>query len=265
MEEEISLVEIFGILKKRIPLIMLTTLIGLTVASLFTIFFIVPQYSAASQLIVLSKTDNSTGSNVQNEVNGNVLLINTYKDLIKGDLVLDTVQKKIGLENNLHLSSAEINKMITIEQSENSQMFKIVATSDNGKESADLANTTAAVFQEKAQEVLDVSKVTVTAKAQESSLPVSPNVKLNVMIGAILGLMIGVGIAFLFELLDKTIKDERFIVESAGLPLLGAVNEMNKKMLSSSTGEQLTTSLHPLHDRNGKLVIDNFRRKRSRV
>lgn len=265
MEEEISLVEIFGVLKKRIPLMLLTTLIGLVIASVVTIFFITPQYEASSQLIVLSKTDSSASANVQSDVNGNVLLINTYKDLIKGDLVMDAVQKKVSAENGIHLSAAEINNMITIEQSENSQMFKIVATTDDATKSATLANTTAMVFQEKAQEVLDVSKVTITAKAQASDKPVSPNTKLNVAIGAVIGLMLGVGIAFVLELLDKTIKDERFITETAGLPLLGAVNEMNKKMLSNSTGDVLIDTLRPLHDETGKIVTDSSRRKRNRV
>lgn len=47
-------------------------------------------------------------------------------------------------------------------------------------------------------------------------------------------MLIGVGLAFLIELVDKTMKDERFIVETLELPVLGQVSEINPKELIRS-------------------------------
>ena len=81
MEEMVSLGEMFILLKKRLLLIILTTVVRLAGALAVTHFFITPKFSASTELIVQSK-NNSTVVNLQSDVNANVLLINTYKDMI---------------------------------------------------------------------------------------------------------------------------------------------------------------------------------------
>ncbi len=49
-----------------------------------------------------------------------------------------------------------------------------------------------------------------TTLFRSNTTPVSPNNKLNLVIGLVLGMMVGVGLAFLFELLDRTVKDEKY-------------------------------------------------------
>lgn len=231
MEETISLGEIFGILKKRLVLIIFSFLIGLAVAAGVTFFLITPKYSSSAELIVQSKND-SSNVNLQADVNANVLLINTYKDMIMGDVVLNDVQDKLAKDMSYDLSKGELKEIVSVVQSQNSQMFQIQATTDNPDKAADIANVTADIFKEKATDVLDVNKVTITSQAQVNPSPVSPNNKLNVAIGAVLGLMVGIGLAFLLELLDKTVKDERIITEELDLPIMGIVSEISSKELS---------------------------------
>ncbi|WP_071131756.1 YveK family protein [Enterococcus timonensis] len=229
MEETISLGEIFGILKKRLGLILIMTVVGTLLAGFLTFFIITPKYSSEAQLIVTLPQSEQTSVN---DVNANLMMLNTYKDLIKGNAVLSEVQTRAEAENNFKGSVGTLNGMINVTQSQNSQMFSIVATSDNAYEAEAIANITAAVFQEKVIEILKVDKVSVISDAEANLTPVSPNKKLNIAIGLVLGLMIGVGIAFLIELLDKTVKDNRFIQDELGLVILGSVQEMTAKELS---------------------------------
>lgn len=264
MEETISLQEIFGILKKRLPLIIITTVLGTLIAGFLTFFVITPKYSSEAQLIVtIPQTDQTS----VNDVNANLMMLNTYKDLIKGNAVLSEVQKRAAEESNFEGSVGDLSEMISVTQSQNSQMFSIVATSTNAYEAESLANITATVFQEKVIEILTVDKISVISDAKVNLTPISPNKKLNLAIGLVLGLMIGVGIAFLIEFLDKTVKDERFITEELGLTLLGAVPEMNPKELAVKV--KTTKTQAPKHSRpstpaeNGK--TQTSRRSRSRV
>lgn len=231
MEETISLGELFEILRKRWLLILATTLAGFALAAGVTFFLITPKYSSSAEMIVQSKAENMN-TNLQ-DVNANVLLINTYKDMILGDVVINDVQRELEQNYGQSLTKSELKSVISVNQSQNSQMFQIVATVDNPDHATDIANVTAQVFQSKATDVLNVNKVTITSAAQSNPTPVSPNNMLNVVIGGLLGLMIGVGLAFLLELLDKTVKDERFVTEELGLPILGDVNEMTKKELEN--------------------------------
>ena len=70
---------------------------------------------------------------------------------------------------------------------------------------------------------IDVSNIRVTEKAVLPRFPVSPNKKRNLMLGIIFGLMIGIGISFLREYLDRTIRTEEDVQRYLGLPVLSVI------------------------------------------
>src|SRR5690606_14281896 len=88
------------------------------------------------------------------------------------------------------------------------------------------ANTTAEVFEEEIPKLMNVDNVNILSPAMvgENPQPVDPNPTLNMAIGAVIGLMIGVGIAFLLEYLDTSIKAERDVEEILDLPILGLIS-----------------------------------------
>lgn len=241
MEETLRLEDLVQILKKKVAWIVLTMVAGIGLAAGVTFFLITPKYDSTAQLIVQNQEAEGSSGNLQNDINGNVLMINTYKDMIKSDLVIDAVQKKLQDEYQYVYSNSGLKNSLEVEQAQNSQMFQITATSSEPRKAALIANITAITFQEKAEEVLAVSKVTITSEAGVSAKAVFPNNQLNLLIGSVVGMLIGVGLAFLIELVDKTMKDERFIVETLGLPVLGQVSEINPKELIRSRRIVVTT------------------------
>lgn len=258
MEETISLKEIFEILKKHITTILMCMFAGLALAGVATFFIITPKYDSQAQLIVkLPRTDTTNAG----DVNTNLLMINTYKDMITGDLVMNTVQDRLESEYKLDKTVGELKSAIQVQQSQNSQMFSIVATDTKPVDAEHIANTTAKVFQENAKDVLDVDKISIISDAQASMTPVSPNNKLNLAIGLVLGLMVGVGLAFLLELLDRTVKDSRFVAENLGLTILGSVPQMSDKELKKTTKPVAAVQ----QQTSAKNTPDKARRSRSRV
>ncbi|MFI3620043.1 YveK family protein [Enterococcus avium] len=241
MKETLRLEDLVQILKKKAAWIVLTTVAGIGLAAGVTFFLITPKYDSTAQLIAQNQEAEGSSGNLQNDINGNVLMINTYKDMIKSDLVIDAVQKKLQDEYQYVYSNSGLKNSLEVEQAQNSQMFQITATSSEPRKAALIANITAITFQEKAEEVLAVSKVTITSEAGVSAKAVFPNNQLNLLIGSVVGMLIGVGLAFLIELVDKTMKDERFIVETLGLPVLGQVSEINPKELIRSRRIVVTT------------------------
>ncbi len=75
----------------------------------------------------------------------------------------------------------------------------------------------------------NVDKISVISQATANTTPVSPNNRLNLAIGAVLGLMIGIGLAFVREFMDKTVKDDSFITETLQYANLGTVPKMSAK------------------------------------
>ena len=258
MEETISLKEIFDILKKHVAAILISMFAGLALASVATFFIITPKYNSQAQLIVkLPRTDATNAG----DVNTNLLMINTYKDMITGDLVMTTVKDRLESEYDLDKTVSELKGAIQVQQSQNSQMFSIVATDTKPVDAEHIANTTAKVFQENAKDVLDVDKISIISNAQASMTPVSPNNKLNLAIGLVIGMMVGVGLAFLLELLDRTVKDSRFVAENLGFTILGSVPQMTDKELKKTTKSIVAVQKQD----NSTTKQDKARRSRSRV
>lgn len=233
MEEEISLLEIFEIIKKRIAMILIMALVGAGLAGAVTFFVITPKYSASAELIVQGKNDANSTNNLQADVNANVLMINTYKDMIMGKMILTRVQQELANNMNYDLSVTQLKDMISVIQSNQSQVFQIQATSTNPTQAMDIANETAQMFQKSAAEAIDVNKVTITSDAELPTKPVSPNNKLNIAVGFVVGLMLGIGLAFLLAFLDKSIKNQKFITEELELPILGVITQVDKKDLKA--------------------------------
>lgn len=72
--------------------------------------------------------------------------------------------------------------------------------------------------------------------AQAASIPTSPSspkTSRNTLLGAVLGLLLGLGLAFLLERLDRRIREPKDLERIYGLPLLGVIPE--SKALSRST------------------------------
>ena len=234
MEEVVSLQEIALVLKKRVLLIFSMMILGVVALAGMTFFLITPKYGTDTQLVVQSNQETLTNANLQSDLTGNVMMVNTYKDLIKSDVVLDQVSLQLAKEDGIQYTSNELNKMISVTQSQNSQMFSIRVVSINAKEAMEIANKTAMIFKEKAVEILKVDKVSIISPAKLQKTPVSPNKKLNLLIGAVIGLLLGFLIVFLLEFLDKTVKDTKFIENDLDLPLLGEVSVLTNKELQSS-------------------------------
>lgn len=238
MEEDISLIELITIVKKRLALIIHITLIGLLISAIYTFFIAIPSYNANTQLLVnrVQSTDIQ-----QSDINTNLQLINTYKDIIKGPVILDDVRT----QTSIALTHTQLSNKITITNESNSQVFSIRVDDTNPYVAAEIANTTASVFQKKLKNVMNVDNITIISPAVPNMSPVSPNNNLHLIIGFVLGGVIGVSIAFLLEFLDNTAKDEQFITNELVWASLGVISKMNPEDLA---GDKQTSIMTPLEE-----------------
>lgn len=257
MEKTISVKQVFELLRKRLGLILIGGLLGLFLSGIIVFFILTPKYSSQTQLVVtLPQTENT---NV-NDVNTNLQMINTYKDIITGDLVTKEVAEKLTRSYGTDIEKEDLKKAIKVEQNQNSQMFSVIAVSTSPKEAMDISNVTAETFKSNAKNVLNVDRISIISKAVEDSTPIFPNKKLSLLIGALIGLIVGIFAAFVLEVLDRTIKDSQVITDQFGLTILGNVPQMTQKELNAkirhnpvSTGTKATSAT----------TID--RRRRNRV
>lgn len=235
MEETISLKELFGTLRKRLSLIVIITLLAVLVSGIISYFFLTPVYQSSTQILVnQSKNEQALYNN--NEIQTNLQLINTYNVIIKSPAILDLVNEEL----NLDMTADQLNGKITVQSEQDSQVVNVTVQDTNPQKAADIANKTAEVFQEEIVKIMNVDNVKVLAKATvgEQQAPIKPQPLLNIAIALVVGLMAGVGLAFLLEYLDNTIKSEQDIEKLLELPVLGVITNIEEKKDSSSRAEK---------------------------
>lgn len=83
-------------------------------------------------------------------------------------------------------------------------------------------------------EAMQVAGVQVVDYATVPTLPIKPRIKLNMAIAGVLGIFIGVGLAFLLAFVDNTVKTKEEVEELLGLPVLAQIPDLNR--VSSTNG-----------------------------
>jgi len=235
MEETISLKELFQTLRKRLSLIVLITAIATATSGIVSYFFLTPIYQSSTQILVNKASSEQPIYNIS-EIQTNLQLINTYSVIIKSPAILEKVREELSIERSVE----ELNEQIQVASEKDSQVFSITANDPDPAVAAEIANKTAEVFKEEIVKIMKIDNVSILSKAEvkENQQPVKPKPLLNIAIAFVVGLMTGIGLAFLSEYLDNTIKTEQDIEKHLQLPVIGAVavidsNEMQRKQVQT--------------------------------
>ena len=226
MEETISLQELFTTLKKRLGLIAILTVLAVIIAGVISYTLLTPIYETSTQILV--NQEKVEASQVINQnIQADLQLINTYSVIIKSPAILDQVAEQLDLD----LTAEQLNQKITVSNAENSQVVNVAVQDEDPAVAVDIANTTANVFQTEITELMDVDNVSILSPAvlKDNPVPVAPNPMLNMAIAAVVGLMLGVGIAFLLEYLDTSIKNDQDIEDVLGVPVLGVISPIQEE------------------------------------
>ncbi|MGG3495336.1 Wzz/FepE/Etk N-terminal domain-containing protein [Peribacillus simplex] len=223
MEETISIKDIFKTLKKRWKLIMLLTLIAALISGSISYFLLTPVYQSSTQILVNQKQSENQLDSTQ--IRSNIDMINTYSVIIKSPAILEKVIDELELDQSVD----QLSQKITINSQENSQVFSLTVQDSNSAKAVEIANTVSSIFQKEIKDIMKVDNVSILAKAEikDNPAPVKPNPVLNIAIAVVVGLMAGVGLAFLLEYMDNTIKDEDDIEKLLELPILGSIQKIS--------------------------------------
>lgn len=231
MNETISLQELFSILRKSFWRILALTIVAALISFAVSSFLIKPTYQAGTQILVTPKKQENEVIDAQS-VQSSVTLVNTYRVIIKSPAILEKVQKEVP---NAPTNVAALNNMVTVESEQNSQVINVSVQSTDAALASNMANSIAEVFSSDVQKLMSVDNVTVLSKSGIPTSPVSPNIILNTAIAAVVGFLLGVGLAFLREVLDRRIRTEDQVQQILDLPVLGSIPDIDSKVFKSSS------------------------------
>ena len=188
-----------------------------------TYFFIQPTYTSTTRIYVVNQaTDNKNLS--AEALQAGTFLTKDYKEIITSNDVLSEVIK----DEKLNMTEAELAKMISVDIPTDTRLILISVNAKTGQDAQTLANKVREVASEKIKKVTKVEDVTTLEEAKLPESPSSPNIKLNVLLGAVLGAFLAVVGVLVREILDDRVRRPEDVEDVLGMTLLGIIPDTDK-------------------------------------
>lgn len=215
--------EYIRILRAGWVLIVVMALLGVASAAVFSILS-KPQFKTSAQVFVSTQS----GGSVTDLVQGSTFTqqrVKTYAGLVTTPIVL------LPVISNLHLSMTadELAKTVTANAPLDTTLIEISATSPDPVKAADITNGIAESLTNVVQNIEATGsqasqvKLTRVKQADVPPTPVTPNVPINVTLGLVAGLALGIGGAILRHTLDNRVRSERDVEAISPAPILGGI------------------------------------------
>ena len=220
-EETIELRELLEILLKRKLLIILMTVLCTVAGGVYSVFLITPMYNAETTMMVngaKNMTDIASSLDI-GSINLSQKLVVTYGEIVKSRIVLEQTIDSLKLD----MTYGQLLRKTTAQQVGGTEILKIAVQDEDPAQAAVIANKISDVFVKEVMRILKVNNVETIDKAIPIEKPVNVKTALNTAIAMILGLMMGVFIAFVLEYMDNTIKTENDVQKHLDLPVLGLI------------------------------------------
>lgn len=243
-----KLVDYIDILWRRKWIIILTTLAILPVVIIGS-RRLPSVYSTAAKIRVVTHT---TGSNdwVQYDTRYSERLVATYVEIAKTGPVINKVLARLRIDPE-DLPEIEV-RLIP-----NTELIEIRATSEDRELARDTANELADIMV--TQEIRFDYTNEITAARQPAILiekaftpqrPSGIGSRTFILLGGVMGLMAGIGLALLFESLDSRMHSARHIAGATRIPMLGSLptlkrSQNGKRETSCDAAMRMALRLYP--------------------
>ena len=222
--DEIDVLALLHKLWTKKLLILFTAFYFAAFSFLGTYFFIQPTYTSTTRIYVVNQATDNNNNLFAQDLQAATYLANDYKEIITSNDVLSEVIK----DEKLNLSEAELSKMVSVNIPTDTRLISISVNAKTGQDAQTLANKVREVASEKIKNVTKVEDVTTLEEAKLPESPSSPNIKLNVLLGAVLGGFLAVIGVLVREILDDRVRRPEDVEDVLGMTLLGIIPDTDK-------------------------------------
>lgn len=207
-------------------LILASTLIGVAAAAALS-YFATPTYEAQAKAYVSVRTDTQASGDLLQGSNFARQNMATFAELASTEGVLTPVAEELELNRTYN----ELANQVTVSAPSDSTLLNITVTDENPDLAAQIADEVGAQLKTLVEEELESSgeddvspvRITLVQSAEVPLAPVSPRLLINLILGFLLGLAVGIGIAVLRHVLDTRIRSLEDIARITEAPVLGRI------------------------------------------
>lgn len=239
--EQIDIKRMIEVVLDRIVSVIVITIIFGIVSFLLSEFIIVPKYESTITMYVNNRRNSAESSSetrtMTSDLTASQMLVPTYIEMIKSNNVLQEVSDEIKEKTGEKFTVRKIKEMIKAEAVVNTEIISVSVKTEDSRMAREIANTIADVAPEKIQKFIELSDVRIIDRAKISTSPVSPNVRNNTILGALLGFVLSISFILLREIFDVRVKTVDDLTSMFQYPVLGTIPEIHEAYDESENDE----------------------------
>lgn len=216
-EYMLSLGDLLRVVWKRLWVVLLVTIV-LVGAAVGSSLGLTPTYEASIRILVGQERGITE---TPSDVAGLQQLTQTMAEGVNSRPVAETVIRQLGLRIT---PEDFLENRLNVEQIRDTQFIQVDYEDTSPERAQQVANAIGDVFSEQISQVSSSANditVTVWERAEVPDDPVSPNPVRNGLLALGLGLMLGIGLAFLLETLDDRWRSPEEAEQISGVPTFG--------------------------------------------
>lgn len=212
------------LLRTRWLIICVTIVITVLAAAAITLLA-TPRYEASTRLFVST----TAGGSVDAVYTGNRFSqerVVSYTELLMGKTLAQRTVTKLGLD----MSAGELQENVKATAKVDTVLINVTVLDESPVRARDIADALSDEFVAMARELetpedgtMPDARVVVEERASVPTTPVYPKPLRNLAIALAVGTLAGIGLAFLRDRLDNTVKDRKTLEDITGVGLIGTI------------------------------------------
>jgi capsular polysaccharide biosynthesis protein len=215
--------DVCRLIRKWWVLIVVITTASIVGAALVSLYVLQNVYEAKAVMIISSPLNKQEQNQLTlSDYDLNIKLVNSYRVICKTDRILSQVLSETGLV----LTVQDLSDKISVTAQNDTEIINIAVQDTDPRIAALLANAVASVFVKEIPQIMRMDNVQIIDKALAPQAPVKPNRKMIVVIAALLGLLLSMGLALLIDYFDISVKTSDQLAKLMEAPLLGTIPHM---------------------------------------
>lgn len=231
-------------------LVVVLAAIGLSLAT-------TPLFEASTRLFVST----TAGASMTDLYQANRLSqerVLSYTELLTGETLAKRTLEKLGIDE----PAEELQERVKASAKRDTVLISVKVLDESPVRARDLANALSDEFVSLAKELETPkpgaqpdARVVVEQRASVPAKPVIPRTNRNIAAGLAVGILLGIGLAFIRDMLDNTIKDREVVENITGVGLVGII----------PSAKEVQTRPAISFDRESSAIAESFRKLRTNL
>lgn len=223
---EVNLKRLIDALLGKAWIVLLASIIAALIVFAVTYFFVTPEYQSEAMFYVNNNSisvGEASLSISSADISASKSLVNTYIVILNTRETMNDVIDYAGVDR----SYSELKDMIEAEPVEETEVFRVVVTSENPFEANEIASAISYILPKRISSIVEGTSAKVVDSAVVPYRPSSPSYVMNTLIGFLLGFVMSAGLVVMQEMMDVTIRKDEDITQLCKHPILAQVPDMN--------------------------------------